>query len=219
MSRPHEDRERHTLVDHRGGGPPIVFPIGTWCAIETAHVAADRSDAAIAAYETLIAEARSGAVRAAETAILRSDTHRRVIALVALAGHDAFRRLQSAWDDHKRVQDHRDKDEARTLALYRVAANAGDLHVDSASDDCYALERVDRGATRIALPPFSAAFGFTGVTIFATDDERASVLLYRFAHAADFTAFRKSFQAREMLGSADGVPDALVRVVAASDVQ
>ena len=42
MTRPHEDLERHTPTDHRPGGVPVTFAPGTWCAIDIAHVKADR---------------------------------------------------------------------------------------------------------------------------------------------------------------------------------
>ena len=54
MSRPHEDRERHTSTDHTSGGSIVILTPGSWWAIDVLRVAAERSDAAIAAYETLI---------------------------------------------------------------------------------------------------------------------------------------------------------------------
>ena len=59
MARPHEDLERHTPVDHHPGGPPIEFAVGAWCAIVIAHVKAERVEAALSSYETLIEKARS----------------------------------------------------------------------------------------------------------------------------------------------------------------
>jgi hypothetical protein len=40
MSRPHEDRQGHTLVDHRLGGLPMTFPNGSWLAIGVGRVKA-----------------------------------------------------------------------------------------------------------------------------------------------------------------------------------
>src|SRR5271154_4460850 len=100
MSRPHEDRRRHTLVDHRTGGAPITFVPGAWCAIEMLHVAADRSDAAISSYETLVERARTPTKGVGIAALLRSRDRRRVVVLFQLDGHEAFRHLAAAWDHH-----------------------------------------------------------------------------------------------------------------------
>ena len=101
MPRPHEDLERHTPTDHRPGGVPIGFPQGVWVAIDVAHVKADRVGAGISAYETLIEKARkSSSMKARSAVVLRSANNRRLIALVEIEGHEAFRHLKSAWDDH-----------------------------------------------------------------------------------------------------------------------
>src|ERR1700681_818925 len=100
MPRPHEDLERHTPTDHRPGGPPIGFAQGAWVAIDVAHVKADRVGAGISAYETLIEKARKSSMKARSAVVLRSVNNRRVIALVEIEGHEAFRHLKSAWDDH-----------------------------------------------------------------------------------------------------------------------
>ena len=202
MPRPHEDIERHTPVDHRTGGPAIAFAPGTWCAIEVAHLAADRIDAGVAAYETLIERARSSAAKAHAAVVFRAKNGRRVIALVALDGHERFRHLAAAWDDHHLEAQHRAVAESTSLLLYRLAESAGDALLDPASTDAYAFERVSRApaAVRGAIAPLASAPGFRGVSIFGSDDDVASAIVYRFEHAADVTAFRTSAVAIDILG-------------------
>ena len=141
MSRPHEDRQRHTATDHHAGGPAIVFAPGAWWAIAVVHVTAERADAAIASYETLVEKARTSAARVHEAAILRSQNHRRVIVLLHLDGHEGFRHIGAAWDDHHLVAQRHDVAESRSLTLYRLAANLGDAAIDPASTDALAFEQ------------------------------------------------------------------------------
>lgn len=192
MPRPHEDRERHTAADHRAGGPTIVLAPVSWWAIAVAHVAAARADAGTAAYETLIEKARSSAAKVQEAIVLRSHDRRRVIALLHLGGHEAFRHLSAAWDDHHLFAERRAVAESRSLALYRLEATEGEFAIDPASTDAYAFERVlsDREQTRAVAAPIAAAPGFRGASTFSADDDRASIIVYRFAHARDIEAFR-----------------------------
>jgi len=46
------------------GGVPVTFAPGTWCAIDVAHVKADRVNAGISAYETFVEKARTSTVKA-----------------------------------------------------------------------------------------------------------------------------------------------------------
>lgn len=202
MPRPHEDLERHTGVDHRPGGPLVQFVPGAWCAIEVAHVAKDRVEAALSAYETLIEKARASATKAHAAAIFRSVNDRRVIALVELGGHDAFLHLKSAWDDHHLTAEHRAVAESSSLALYQLAASAGGTILDPVSKDAYAFEHIAREPDRVRaiVGAITAAQGFLGALIFGTDDAIASALVYRFEHAANIDAFRESPAAQRILG-------------------
>ncbi len=175
MTRPHEDLERHTPTDHRPGGAPVTFAPGTWCAIDVAHVKADRIDAGLSAYETLIEKARTSAVKAHGAAILRSVNNRRVIALVGINGHDAFRHLKTAWDDHHLSAERHAVAESSTLALYQVAAGGGHATIDPASHDSYALEHVarDPAHVRALTSAIATADGFRGLLVFGTDDATA----------------------------------------------
>lgn len=179
--RPHEDLERHTPVDHRPGGVPITFAPGAWCAIDVVHMKAERVDAGIAAYETLIEKARKASLGVRVAAVLRSVNHRRVIALVELEGHEAFRQLQSSWDDHHLVAARRDVAESSTLGLYRVAASSGDASIDPESKDAYVFALQ-------AAPP--QAHGYRGLLVFGSDAGDHSAILYRVAHLADFDGLR-----------------------------
>jgi hypothetical protein len=210
MTRPHEDLERHTPTDHRPGGAPVTFAPGTWCAIDIAHVKADRVDAGISAYETLIEKARTSAVKAHGAAILRSVNNRRVIALLGVNGHDAFRHLKTAWDDHHLSAERHAVAESSTLALYQVAASGGHATIDPASHDSYTFERVarDPAHVRALIAAIGTADGYRGVLVFGTDDAAASVLVYRFEHAAQLDAFRQTAAAQQILGLVSDMGDA-----------
>ena len=202
MTRPHEDLERHTPTDHRPGGAPVTFAPGTWCAIDVVHVKADRVNAGVSAYETLIEKARTSAVKAHGAAILRSANNRRVIALIGINGHDAFRHLKTTWDDHHLSAERHAVAESSALALYQVAASGGQATIDPASHDSYAFEHVarDPSQVRALIAATGAAEGFRGLLVFGTDDARASVVVYRFVHAGQLDAFRQSAPAQQILG-------------------
>ena len=197
MTRPHEDLQHHTAVDHRPGGPPVQFPVHRWCAIDVVHVKSDRIQAGLSAYETLIEQARTSAVKAGAAAILRSADDRRVFALVEVAGHDAFAHLQSAWDDHHLQAEHRTVAESSALALYQVVSATGDCALDPRSKDAYACEQISlapREAVAI-LEALKTEQGFRGALLFATDDATKSFTLYRFEHAAQIAGPRPAAQA------------------------
>jgi len=208
MTRPHEDLQRHTPTDHRPGGVPVTFAPGAWCAIDVVHTKAERADAGISAYETLIEKARSSPLGVRVAAVLRSVNDRRVIAMVDIEGHDAFHHLQSSWDDHHLVAHRDDVAESSTLALYRVTASTGDAAIDPESKDAYAFEHVALAPERTSALAAAApkAHGFRGVVVFGADDDKASIIVYHFGHAADLDTFRASAQAQRILGPlrADG---------------
>jgi hypothetical protein len=202
MPRPHEDLERHTLTDHRPGGPAVAFAPGAWCAINVAHVKADRVGAGISTYETLIEKARTSTAKARAAVVLRSVNNRRVIALIAINGHEAFRHLKSAWDDHHLNAERHAVAESSSLALYQLAVSAGDASFDPASKDAYAFEHVAREPERVGalIAAIGAAQGFRGTLVFGSDDASASAIVYRFEHSGEVDAFRESAAARQVLG-------------------
>lgn len=203
MSRPHEDRERHTLVDHHPGGSPVFFPVGSWLAIGTARVKAERNDACVAAYETLVEEARKSNIHAGAAVVFASANGRRVVTIVGVRGHDGFRQLAAAWDDHHRNAQHRVIAEAISFALYEVAASVGAADIDPASHDAYIYEHLERPASR-ACELFSTlgeAPEFRGATVCHDDADTATVILSRFAHVAAYESFRVSRDAVNALGS------------------
>jgi hypothetical protein len=194
MSRPHEDRQRHTATDHHAGGPAIVFAPGAWWAIAVVHVTAERADAAIASYETLVEKARTSAARVHEAAILRSQNHRRVIVLLHLDGHEGFRHLGAAWDDHHLVAQRHDVAESRSLTLYRLAANLGGAAIDPASTDALAFEQFSDDLERMqaVTSSIAAAPGFRGASTLRSDDDTTAAIIYRFANVDEIGAFRAS---------------------------
>jgi hypothetical protein len=205
LSRPHEDRERHTLVDHRPGGTPVTFPKGTWVVVGVARVKAERNDALVSAYETLVEKARSSNVHAGSAAVLSSQNGRRVVTMVAVRGHEGFRELAAAWDDHHRNEQHRAIGEPVSLGLYEVVDAIAAADIDPASHDAFVYEHFDRLVPKVAA--LFASTGnletFRGATILNRDDGAATVVLTRFANAAAYEGFRASRDATNALGSTD----------------
>jgi hypothetical protein len=194
MTRPHEDLQHHTAVDHRPGGPPIQFATKVWCAIDLLHVKTERAPAAVAAYETLIEQARTSAAKAQTSAILQSANDRRVLALVEVSGHDAFKHLQAAWDDHHLFAEHRASAEERVVALYQVISTTGDCTLDPASKSVYAFEQFPTAPQSLQriIEGVAAAQGFVGALLFGTDDGTKSFAIYRFEHRPQIEALRPS---------------------------
>ncbi len=209
MSRPHEDREKHTRVDHRAGGSPVAFAPESWVAIGVANVKADRNDACVAAYETLVEKARTSNVHANPAVIFASQNERRVVTVVGVQGHESFRHLSAAWDDHHRNAQHRVISESVSFALYRVVAHAGNADVDPSSDDAYMYEHVDRSVPSVAelFSSLNMPLDFRGATVLYDDAAVATVIVSRFAHIAAYDAFRAGSEATKLLG-APGEPGA-----------
>jgi hypothetical protein len=202
MTRPHEDLRHHTPTDHRPGGPALALSPGSWWAITVAHVAAERAPAGVAAYETLVEQARIAAPKAREAAVLESHDRRRVIAMLHLDGHEAFRHLTAAWDDHHMFAERHAVAESQSLALYRLVTNVGESTIDPASTDAYAFERVSSGTERTGpiSAAISAAPGFRGAMLFGADGADASAVFYRFSHADEIETFRATPEAKHVLG-------------------
>jgi len=206
MPRPHEDLERHTLTDHRPGGQIVPLRPDTWWAIEVAHVAAERAGAGVATYETLIEKARASAAKVHEAVVLRSHNNRRVIAMLHVDGHEAYRHIASAWDDHHLSAERHAVAESRSLALYRLTATAGEAAIDPDSKDGCAFEHLLLAVERV-LPVAAAlvaAPGFRGASIFGTDDGSASAIVYRFTNIEAIQAFRATPEAQRILGPTGG---------------
>jgi len=205
VSRPHEDRERHTLVDHRPGGLPITFPSGSWLVIGVGRVKAERSDACVAAYETLVEKAQTSNVHAGSAVVLTSHNKRRVVTIVGVRGHDGFRHLAAAWDDHHRFEQHRAVAESVSLGLYEVAASIGDTLVDPGSHDAFVYEQFERPVPKIAdlFASSNALPEFRGAMVLSGDDGRTTVVISRFVNVESYEAFRTSRAAANALGSED----------------
>jgi hypothetical protein len=192
MTRPHEDRQRHTAVDHKPDGSAIQIAPNAWCAIDVVHVKKERLDAAIASYETLIEKARTSSAKAGASAMLRSLDNNRVIVLITLGGHGAFTHLQSAWDDHHLHSERHDVAESSTLALYHVVAELGNVTFDPQAKSAYAVEHVgvDPQKARALAQTTAEAQGFRGALVFGNDDANASVLVYQFEHPSEFAVVK-----------------------------
>ncbi|MGB8965647.1 MAG: hypothetical protein WCB99_08400 [Candidatus Cybelea sp.] len=190
MSRPHEDIRHHTPTDHRTGGPATAFAQASWWAVTVVHVTAQRAAAALASYETLVEQARASTPKSREAALLESHNRRRVMVLLNLDGHEAFRHLTAAWDEHHLLAERHAVDESHSLELYRVVTTGGEAAIDPASTDAYAFEHVPAIERIEALiADVVAAPGFRGVVIFA-NDAGAHIILYRFANAEAIDTLR-----------------------------
>ncbi|MGP8101993.1 MAG: hypothetical protein ACLQHL_14740 [Candidatus Cybelea sp.] len=174
------------MTDHRSGGPVITFTAPSWWAIAVVDVRDDRALAGVASYETLVEKARSGAPKVREAAILLSHNQRRVIAMLHLDGHEAFRHLVAAWDDHHLDAERHDVAESLKLGLYRLTTVTGDAAIDPTSHDGYAFERSSVDVESI-VPP-----GVRGIGVFYADDGRARAIIYRAEHIEQIEAAHAS---------------------------
>ncbi|HEX8807030.1 MAG TPA: hypothetical protein VF741_08770 [Candidatus Aquilonibacter sp.] len=192
MTRPHEDRERHTAVNHKPEGSAVQFAPNAWCAIDVVHAKSGRLDAAVASYETLIEKARTSSANAGASVMLHSLDNHRVIVLVTLDGHGSFAHLKSAWDEHHLHAERHDVAESSTLALYHVVAMLGNVAFDPRAKNVYAVEHVgvDVQKARALAQTTAEAPGFRGALVFGNDDANASVLVYQFEHASEFAVVK-----------------------------
>lgn len=192
MTRPHEDIQHHTAVDHKPGGPPVRIAPNAWCAIDVVHVKSERVDAGISSYETLIEKARTSAAKGRTAAILRSLDNRRVIVLLTLGGHQDFAHLKSAWDDHHLRAEKHTVAESSTLALYQLVHAIGEVGLDAQAKNVYAVEHigVDAEKAQAIAQTTAQAAGFQGALIFGSDDGTSSVLIYQFEHPSEFAVVK-----------------------------
>lgn len=203
----------HTPVDHRAGGPPLALRAGAteWTAVELIHVRSDRADAAIAASETLI-ELLGKEVEVKAAAIFVSRHKRRVATFVWLTGHDAYAKLQHAWDAHHLEREHREAVEKRDLSLCRVSALAGDPTIEPGAHTVSAIERLSLSASKaneaLNLIVKSHPPGFVGAAVFGADDGTHSYLMHRWEHKESLAAFRESAAATKAIGPAGEIGDA-----------
>ena len=125
-----------------------------------------------------------------------------MIALLGIDGHDGFRHITAAWDDHHLFAERHAVAESSSLALYRVAATAGDVLIDPTSTNAYVFERIAREPAWVEelIGPVVEAQGFRGLLVLGRDDARASAVIYRFRHGLEIDAFRASPVAMAILG-------------------
>ncbi len=173
--------------------------------VGVASVKAERSDACVAAYETLLEKARPSNVRAGPAVVFTSQNQRRIVTMAGVRGHDGFRHLAAEWDDHHLNAQHRAIAEAVSLRLYEVVGSIGAADIDPASHDAFVYEQFDRPVPNVdnLSTSFGALTAFRGATVLHGDDGLATVILSRFEHAAAYEAFRTSRSAANALGSAD----------------
>jgi len=203
MSRPHEDRERHTLVDHRSGGDPVTFAPGSWLVLGVAHVKADRADACVAAYETLLEKAATSKTHAHPAAVLVSKNQRRVVTFAGVAGHDGFKAIAAAWDDHHREAQHRAIAESVSLGLFAVSASIADAALDPASHDAFDYEQFLHPIPAAAslFSETTAPETFRGALLLNGDDGRTTAIVSRFSRAEAYADFRADRRTTAALGA------------------
>jgi hypothetical protein len=173
--------------------------------VGVARVKAERSDACVAAYESLIEKAQTSNVHAGPAVAFTAHNQRRVVTMVGVRGHDEFRHLAAAWDDHHRFEQHRAIAESVSLGLYEVAASIAAAGIDPASHDAYGFEQLERSVPNAGslLASLDAGTEFSGALMLQGDLGRTTILLTRFAHVAAYEAFRASRSAVNALGAAD----------------
>jgi hypothetical protein len=203
----------HTPVDHREGGPALTLHAGPteWAAVELIHVRADRAPAAVAASQTLI-ELLDKEVDMRSAAIFVSKHQRRVASFVWLPGHEAYSKLQHAWDEHHLEREHREAMEKRDLSLCRVSAISGDPTIGPGTHTVWAIEKLALNASRAAdilmVIEQSRPTGFVGAVLFSADDGTHSYLAHRWEHKESQEAFRGSPAAIQAIGPAGQTGDA-----------
>lgn len=203
----------HAPVDHREGGPPLALRAGAteWTAVVLVHVRGDRAHAAVAASETLI-ELLAKEISERGAAIFVSRHQRRVATFVWLTGHDAFAKLQHAWDEYHLEREHREAVEKRDLSLCRVSAIAGDPTMKPGSHTVWAIEKLSFNASRAAevlnIVERSRPPGFVGAAVFGADDGTHSYLVHSWEHKESLAAFRESAAATRAIGPVGQTGDA-----------
>jgi hypothetical protein len=181
----HEDIQQHVPADHRAGGPAVELSAAAWYAVDVAHVKPERRSSAIAAYETLVEQARRSHAHAQAAAIFRTHDDRRIVTLAQIGGHDDFRRLKAAWDEHHLHDAHRSIAESSSLALYRIESILGRFEIDPQTHEAYGFEALAQAPAGV-----QSADGFRALALFATDEETPAIALYRFEHPAQLVAAR-----------------------------
>jgi hypothetical protein len=142
----------HTTVDHRAGGDLLTFAAGPdrWMAVAQLHVSSDRTDAAVASLETLIEEFAQ-AHDLGPTVVFTSHDGRRVVGLLTLGGHEAYRHLSAAWDQHHLHLERREIGSKRELGLWNIAWVDPNFVLDAGTHQHYTLDPKPSGAPLVSL--------------------------------------------------------------------
>ncbi|MGD1068164.1 MAG: hypothetical protein ABR975_15250 [Vulcanimicrobiaceae bacterium] len=137
----------HTTVDHREGGLDVAVGASSgWIALAQFHTKPERQAAVLASVETLMEQ--FGHERpVAEAFVMASRDGHRVIAFLWLGGHDAFRALQSAWDQHHRHLAREHKEEALKIALCHCTATSGEALFAVGGKDVVTFAELPANAT------------------------------------------------------------------------
>ncbi len=135
----------HTNVDHRETGPDLALAAsGAWIALAEFHTKPDRQHAAIAAAETRI-ELFQRERHVTSALVMASNDGHRVVALLWIGGHDDFRSLQSAWDQHQQHLAHTDKAASWKMWLCRCTATSGDPTFEVGGPEVVTFENLSNG--------------------------------------------------------------------------
>ena len=122
--------------------------------------------------------------------------------MLRVDGHEAFRHLKAAWDDHHLFAERRAVAESQDLGLFRLASATDEAVLDPTSHDAFSFERLSLGIERVrpVSTLIAAAAGYRGAAIFGSDDDSASAIVYRFTHAQEIEEFRAGRDAQRILG-------------------
>ncbi len=169
----------HTDVDHKSGGPDVELADAKgWVAVAEFDVKPDRQQAEISALETRIELFRHERHVGPSFVFASRDKHR-VGAFLWLGGHDAFRSLQSAWDQHAQHLARTDKAESGKLFLCTCRSTTGNPTFEVEGSDVVTFDALAPAAVEAAVADAARETTVLGTALLADDTSEHFFLLTR----------------------------------------
>jgi hypothetical protein len=174
----------HTGVDHRSIGPDVELADAKgWVAVAEFDVKPDRQQAEISALETRIELFRRERHVESSFVFASRDKHR-VGAFLWIDGHDAFRSLQSAWDQHAQHLARTDKAESGRLFLCTCKSTTGNPTFEVEGSDVITFDALAPAAVGEAVAYAASESAVLGTALLADDTSEHFFLLTRCASVA-----------------------------------
>jgi hypothetical protein len=174
----------HTDVDHRSAGPDVdIAEAKGWVAVAEFGVKPDRQQAEISALETRVELFRRERHIGASFVIASRDKHR-VGAFLWLGGHDAFRSLESAWDQHALHLARTDKAESSKLFLCTCKSTTGNPTFEVEGSDVVTFDALAPAATEAAVAEAARETTVLGTALLGDDTSEHFFLLTRCSSVA-----------------------------------